>query len=266
MRDFNYHRPADLESAIAKLKSASEAKVLAGGMTLLPVLKQRLAAPTDLVDLGAIAELRGIRLDGKELVIGAMMPHAAVAASAEVRKALPALAELADSIADPAVRNRGTIGGSIANADPAADYPAGVVGLDATIETSERRIAADKFFTGLYSTALGPGEIVTAVRFRIPERARYLKFRHPASGFAVVGVMVAKFANAVRVAVTGAGPSVFRVPAMEASLGKQFSPDAIAGITVDSGDLMSDIHFSADYRAHLTAVLARRAVADLTRG
>jgi carbon-monoxide dehydrogenase medium subunit len=266
MRDFNYHRPADLKAATAKLKGASEAKLLAGGMTLLPVLKQRLAAPSDLIDLGGIAELRGIRLDGKEVVIGAMTPHAVVAGSVEVRKVIPALADLAEGIADPAVRNRGTIGGSIANADPAADYPAGVVGLDATIETSERRIAADKFFTGLYSTALGPVEIVTAARFKVPERARYLKFRHPASGFAVVGVMVAKFGDGVRVAVTGAGPSVFRVPAMEAALGKQFSADAIAGIAVDPGDLMSDIHFSADYRAHLTAVLAKRAVADLARG
>jgi carbon-monoxide dehydrogenase medium subunit len=265
MRDFNYHRPSDLKAAAAKLKSAAEAKLLAGGMTLLPVLKQRLAAPTDLIDLAGIAELQGIRVDGKELVIGAMTPHAVVAGSAEVRKAIPALADLAEGIADPAVRNRGTIGGSIANADPAADYPAGVVGLDATIETTERRIAADKFFTGLYSTALGQGEIVTAVRFRIPERARYLKFRHPASGFAVVGVMVAKFANGVRVAVTGAGPSVFRVAAVEAALVRDFSAQAIAAIAVPPDDLLSDIHYSSEYRAHLTAVLARRAVADLTR-
>jgi carbon-monoxide dehydrogenase medium subunit len=265
MRDFKYHRPADVKTAAATLKSAGEGKLLAGGMTLLPVLKQRLAAPTDLIDLSAIPELQGIRLDGKELVIGAMTPHAVVAASADVRKAVPTLAELADGIADPAVRNRGTLGGSIANADPAADYPAAVLGLDAVVETTERRIPADQFFTGLYSTALNPGEIVTAVRFKTPERARYMKFRHPASGFAVVGVMVAKFANAVRVAVTGAGPSVFRVSAMEAALARSFKADAIAAITIPPDELMSDIHYSAEYRAHLTGVLARRAVAELTR-
>ena len=265
MRDFKYHRPADLKTAAATLKSTGEGKLLAGGMTLLPVLKQRLATPTDLIDLSAVPELQGIRLDGKELVIGAMTPHAAVAASAEVKKAIPALAELADGIADPAVRNRGTIGGSIANADPAADYPAAVVGLDAVVETTERRIPADQFFTGLYSTALNPGEIVKSVRFRIPERARYMKLRHPASGFAVVGVMVAKFANGVRVAVTGAGPSVFRVPAMETALARDFSVKAIAGLTVDPAELMSDMHYSAEYRAHVTAVMARRAVADIAK-
>jgi len=265
MRDFNYHRPADLKAAVAALKRAPEAKLLAGGMTLLPVLKQRLAAPSDLVDLAAIAELRGIRLDGGELVIGAMTPHAVVASSADVKKAIPSLSELAETIADPAVRNRGTIGGSIANADPAADYPAAVVGLDATVETTERRIAADDFFTGLYSTVLRPGEIVTAVRFRVPERARYLKLRHPASGFAVVGVMVAKFPAGVRVAVTGAGPSVFRVTDMETALTRNFSVSAISSISVAPDSLMSDIHFSAEYRAHVTAVLARRAVAALVK-
>ncbi|MGE3708503.1 MAG: xanthine dehydrogenase family protein subunit M [Hyphomicrobiaceae bacterium] len=263
MRNFNYHRPSDIGAAAAELGKASDPRLLAGGMSLLPSLKLRLAEPSDLIDLNAIEGLKGIKVEGKEVVIGAMTRHAEVAASADVKKAIPALAELADGIADPAVRNRGTLGGSIANADPAADYPAGVVGLDAVVKTNTREIPADEFFVGLFTTALEPGEIVTSVRFKAPDKAKYLKLRHPASGFAVAGVMVAKYGSNVRVAVTGAGPSVFRVPDMEKALASSFTPEAIASIKVDDGDLMTDIHFSAEYRANAVGVLARRAVAAI---
>jgi carbon-monoxide dehydrogenase medium subunit len=260
MYDFNYHRPKSVADALKQLGAAEDGKLVAGGMTLIPTLKQRLARPSDLVDLAAIGELKGIKREGNALVIGAMTPHAEVAASAEVRKAIPALAHLADGIGDPQVRNRGTIGGSIANADPAADYPAGVVGLGATVVTNKRKIAGDEFFKGLFETALQEGELVTAVSFPIPEKAGYSKFPNPASRYAVVGVFVAKTAGGVRVAVTGAGPSVFRVKEMEAALGKDFSPKAVEGIKVAAKGLNSDIHASAEYRAHLVTVMAKRAV------
>lgn len=260
MYDFNYHRPKSLAEAARLLAGNDEAKLVAGGMTLIPTLKQRLARPTDLVDLAAIAELRGIKRDGNALVIGAMTPHADVAASAEVKKAIPALAHLADLIGDPQVRNRGTLGGSISNADPAADYPAGVVGLGATVVTNNRKIAADEFFKGLFETALEPGEIVTSVSFPVPEKAGYAKFPNPASRYAVVGVFVARTGGGVRVAVTGAGPSVFRAKEMEAALAKDFSPKALDGIKVAAKGLNSDIHASAEYRAHLVGVMAKRAV------
>jgi carbon-monoxide dehydrogenase medium subunit len=263
MHNFTYHRPGDLASAAARLREAEDGKLLAGGMTLLPTMKMRLAAPSDLVDLAGIAELRGIRLEDRELVIGAMTCHAEVAASSTVAQAIPAVASLAEGIGDPAVRHCGTLGGSVANADPAADYPAGVLALDATIETTERRIAADSFFLGLFETALAPDEIVTAVRFRVPDRARYLKFPHPASGYAVVGVFVARFGPDVRVAVTGAGPCAFRVPAMEEALARDFSPAAIASISVPSSELIGDIHCSAGYRAHVIGVLAGRVVGSM---
>ena len=263
MRDFTYHSPADVKDAAAKLKGGADARFLAGGMSLLPSLKLRLAAPSDLVDLGSIAALKGIKVEGKEVWIGAMTCHADVAASADVKRALPSLAELADGIADPAVRNRGTLGGSIANADPAACYPSAVLALDATVETTSRKIPADQFFTGLFSTALEPGEIVTGVRFKIPDKGKYMKLRHPASGFAVVGVYVAKFGGNVRVGVTGAGPSAFRVPAMEKALSASFTAKAIEGIKIPDTDLMSDIHFSAEYRANAVAVMARRGVAAI---
>ena len=263
MRDFTYSRPASVNDAAARLKAASEPRLLAGGMSLLPSLKLRLASPSDLIDLAEIGGLKGIRVEGKEVVIGAMTCHADVAAAADVQRMIPALAALADGIADPAVRNRGTIGGSIANADPAADYPAAVLGLDAVVETSTRKIAADQYFTGLFSTALQPGEIVTGVRFKQPDKAHYMKLRHPASGFAVVGVMVAKYGANVRVAVTGAGPSAFRVAAFEAALARDFSVKAIEAIKVPHADLMSDIHFSAEYRANAVGVLARRCVAAI---
>lgn len=264
MYDFAYHRPRDVAGAASLLGECGEPKLLAGGMTLLPTLKHRLAQPTALIDLGAIPDLVGISREGEELVIGAMTCHADVHASPEVRSAIPALSVLAGSIGDPAVRHRGTIGGSIANADPASDYPAGVLGLNAVIQTNERRIAADEFFIGLFETALGPSEIVTSVRFRIPDEARYRKFRHPASGYPVVGVMIARFGPDIRVAVTGAGPRVFRVSEMEAALMRRFEPEAIRGITVPPEALMGDLHCSAEYRSHLIGVLARRAVEDVS--
>jgi carbon-monoxide dehydrogenase medium subunit len=260
MHNFNYHRAADAASAVAQVKKSDDGKFLAGGMTLLPTLKNRLANPSDLVDLQNLAALKGVSVEGKEVVVKAMTPHAEVAASAAVKGAIPALAVLAGGIGDPAVRHRGTVGGSVANADPAADYPAGVLGLDATVETNERKIAADDFFKGLFETALKPGEMITAVRFKVPDRAHYMKFRHPASGYAVVGVMVAQYGSKVRVAVTGAGPHAFRVKAMEEALAKNFSSAAIKDIKVPADGLNSDIHASAEYRAHLVNVMARRAV------
>jgi len=260
MHNFHYHRAADVADAAAKLAATDDPKLLAGGMTLLPTLKNRLAAPSDLIDLALIADLKGISVEGTEVVVRAMTPHAVVAASADVQTALPALAQLAGNIGDPAVRHRGTIGGSVANSDPAADYPAACVGLDATIVTNLRKIAADDFFVGLFETALEAGEIITEVRFQIPDRAHYMKFRHPASGYAVVGVMVAQYGSKVRVAVTGAGPCVFRLADMEAALEKSFAPASVANIKVSAEQLMGDIHCSAEYRAHLISVYARRAV------
>ncbi len=230
-------------------------------MTLLPTMKQRLAQPSDLIDIGGIADLAGIRRDGQVLVVGAMTRHADVASSEEVRAAIPALAALAGHIGDAQVRNRGTLGGSIANADPAADYPAAVVGLNATVKTNKREIAADGFFTGLFETALEAHEIVTELRFPIPEKAAYAKFPNPASRYAVVGVMVCKGKDGVRVAVTGAGSSVFRVEEMEKALSKKFAPEAVEGIKVSQDGLNADIHASAEYRAHLVTVMAKRAVA-----
>jgi carbon-monoxide dehydrogenase medium subunit len=261
MYNFEYVKPASVEDAASAIGKDDEAKLLAGGMTLIPTLKQRLASPSQVVDLGSISGLNGIKVEGDTVTIGAMTPHAVVAASSEVANAIPALAALAGGIGDPAVRNRGTIGGSIANNDPAADYPAAVVGLGATVVTNKRQIAADDFFTGMFETALDAGEIITAVSFPKPQAAGYSKFPNPASRYAVVGVMAAKTANGVRVAVTGAGPSVFRVPDMEKALESNWSPDAVAGISVSADGLNSDIHASAEYRAHLVTVMAKRAVA-----
>jgi aerobic carbon-monoxide dehydrogenase medium subunit len=268
MYDFRYHRPASLEE-VARLTAASDdPKVLAGGMSLLPTLKQRLSRHSDLVDLTAIESLAGIRREADALVIGAMTRHADVAASADVTEAIPALAMLAEGIGDPLVRNRGTMGGSIANADPAADYPAAVLGLGATVVTNRRSIAGDDFFTGLFETALEPGEVIIAVRFPIPEKAGYTKFPNPASRFAIVGVFVAKTGRqaggGVRVAVTGAGPCVFRLPEAEARLAKRFAPEALDGLVVAQDGLNTDIHASAEYRAHVIAVMAKRAVAQAT--
>jgi carbon-monoxide dehydrogenase medium subunit len=261
MYNFNYQRPGSLEEAVKAIAAAADGKLLAGGQTLLPTMKQRLAQPSDLIDLGAIDALAGITKKGNEVVIGAMTRHAAVASSDVVRKAIPALADLAESIGDPQVRNLGTIGGSVANADPAADYPAALVGLGATVHTNQRSIAADDFFTGLFETALQPTEVITKVSFPVPKKAAYMKFPNPASRYAIVGVFVASTTDGVRVAVTGAGGSVFRIAQMEQALAVKFAPEAVEGITVAQDELNEDIHASADYRAHLVGVMARRAVA-----
>ena len=263
MYDFSYHRPNSLNDAARLRASAEDGLYLAGGHTLIPTLKQRLAAPSDIIDLSAVPDLSGIHVDETAVTVGAMTRHAEVASSPEVAQALPVLAELAGQIGDPAVRNRGTLGGSIANADPAADYPAAVLGLGATVITTAREIAGDDFFTGLFETALDEGEIITAVRFPIPNAAAYRKFPNPASRYAVVGVLVARTESGVRVAVTGAGAHVFRVPEMEAALAGDFSPDAIADIIVPADDLNADIHASAEYRAHLVGVMARRAISRI---
>jgi len=265
MKDFEFHRPNTLAEAVALLKRKPEAKLLSGGQSLLPVLKLELAEPTDLISLAGIKELTDIRADGDKLAIGALVTHAQVNESPIVAKMIPALAALAGSIGDAQVRNRGTIGGSIAHADPAADYPAALVALGATIATDRRKIAAEDFFKGLFETALERDEIVTAVHVPAAKRAAYEKFHHRASKFAVVGVMVAETAAGIRVAVTGAAPMVFRVPAMEAALAKSFKPEAIAGIAVAMDDLMSDTEASADYRAHLVGVMAKRAVQSAMR-
>ncbi|MFQ5993910.1 MAG: FAD binding domain-containing protein [Acidiferrobacterales bacterium] len=261
MYEFTYHRPTSAADAVKALGSAQDGKFLAGGMTLIPTLKQRLAQPSDLIDLGGITELKGIKRDDQVLVVNAMTTHAEVGASDDVAKAIPALAVLADSIGDAQVRNRGTIGGSLANADPAADYPAAVVALGATVHTNDRTITADDFFTGMFETALNDSELITAVSFPIPKRAGYVKFANPASRYAIVGVMVSENDDGVRVAVTGAAPSVFRVEAMEKALSADFSPDAIAGISVPADALNADLHASAEYRSHLVTVMAKRAVA-----
>ena len=262
MNPFKFQRAGSLAEAASSFKAAPEARYLAGGQTLIPVLKQRLAAPSDLVSLAGIAGLAKIVASPDKVVIGAMTRHADVADSADVRRLIPSLAEMASGIGDPHVRNRGTMGGSVANNDPAADYPAAVLGLGATVVTDRRRIGADDFFQGLFTTALEDGEIVTGFEYPVPEKAGYVKFPHPASRFCLVGVMVSKGAGGVRVAVTGAGEAgVFRVPAMEAALNGTFAANAIAGIKVGADGLMSDIHADAAYRAHLIGVLARRAVA-----
>lgn len=262
MYDFNYKRATSVDDAVASVAGAEDGKFVAGGMTLLPTLKQRLNNPSDVIDLADIKDLVGITVDGTTVTVGAMTPHAVVAASAEVRKAIPALAKLAGLIGDPMVRNRGTIGGSISNNDPAADYPAAVVGLGATVHTSKRTIAGDDFFTGLFETALEEDELVTKVVFPIPEKAGYMKFPNPASRYAVVGVFVSKGPQGTRVAVTGAGSHAFRVAEMESALSGSFAPEAVESIKVPDAELNSDIHASAEYRAHLVTVMAKRAVAE----
>jgi aerobic carbon-monoxide dehydrogenase medium subunit len=262
MYDFSYHRPVSLEE-VARLTAASvDPKVLAGGMSLLPTLKQRLSRHSDLVDLAGIGSLAGIRREADALVIGAMTRHADVANSPIVQQAIPALAGLAGRIGDPAVRHRGTIGGSVANNDPNADYPAGCLGLGATIVTNKRRIKADDFFKGLFETALENEEIITKLMFPVPKKAGYVKFPNPASRYALVGVFASKRGSEIRVAVTGAGGNgVFRVTAFEEALKKRFSPKSLEGLTIPADGMGSDIHGSAEYRAHLVGVLARRAVA-----
>jgi carbon-monoxide dehydrogenase medium subunit len=263
MKPFELHRPSTAQEAIGLLRAREGAKFLAGGQSLLPVLKLELAEPSDLISLARLPELRGISVAGGAVTIGALATHDDVARSAEVARAIPTLAALAGSIGDPQVRNRGTLGGSVAHADPAADYPAALLALGATVVTDRREIPADAFFTGLFETALARDELVTAVRFPIPRRAAYAKFAHRASKYALVGVMIAETAGGVRVAVTGASAKVFRVPAFETALAARLEPGALDGIAVPAADLNSDAEASAEYRAHLIGVMARRAVQAL---
>lgn len=263
MYAFKLHKPNSVADAARLLSENDEASLLAGGQTLIPTLKQRLASPSDLIDLAAIAGLSGITVGAGVVSIGAMTRHAVVAESAQVRKAVAALADLAGGIGDPQVRNRGTMGGSVANSDPAADYPAAVIALDATVHTDRRKIAADDYFRGMFETALQSGEILTRIDFRIPDQAAYVKFPNPASRYAVVGVFVAVFGTAVRVGVTGAGPCAFRAAGFESALAAQFSPGALDAIEVPYGNFNSDLHASAEYRANLVKVMAKRAVAKI---
>jgi carbon-monoxide dehydrogenase medium subunit len=260
MHAFEYHRPSSSKDATALAGSKSEGRYLAGGQSLVQAMKLRLSSPTDLIDLGTIKDLAGIKVSGGNVEIGAMTRHAEVAGSSEVKKAIPSLAAMAELIGDRQVRHMGTLGGSIANSDPAADYPAAVLALNATITTNKRKIEADKFFTGLYETALEPGELITSVSFQAPKRGAYMKFRNPASRFALVGVYVADFGGNVRVGVTGAGASAFRQGDMEKALSAKFAPESVAGIKVKPAGLNNDLHASPEYRAHLITVMCKRAV------
>ena len=259
MYTFDYQRPTSVADAKAAL--GADARYLAGGQSLIQAMKLRLSSSERLVDLSGLADLKTVRMDGANVVIGAMVTHATVAASSDVKRVCPALAELAAGIGDPMVRNMGTIGGSIANADPAACYPAGVLGLGATIHTNQRTIAADAFFTGLYETALQPGELITAVSFPPVQKAAYIKFKQPASRFALVGVFVAQTAGGVRVAVTGAKGNAFRAAELEAALTKSFTPEAAKAVKMPTTGINSDMHGSAEYRAAMISVMASRAVA-----
>jgi aerobic carbon-monoxide dehydrogenase medium subunit len=263
MYAFTFSRPQTVRQAANILTKDEEAKLLAGGHTLLPTMKLRLAHPSQIVELGLVEGLAGIEQSGRSMTIGAMTRHADVNNSPEVQQTIPVLAKLAGMIGDPAVRHRGTIGGSIANNDPNADYPAACLGLGATIITNKRRIKADDFFTGMFSTVLEQGEIITKVNFPVPKKAAYQKFRNQASRFALVGVFVSKRGSEIRVAVTGAGSNgVFRVKSFEEALKKRFAPKSLEGMTIPADGMNADIHGSPEYRAHLVGVLARRAVAE----
>jgi carbon-monoxide dehydrogenase medium subunit len=261
MHAFQYHRPTSTKEALALAAQKSEGRYLAGGQSLVQAMKLRLSAPSDLIDLGTIKDLSGIKAAGNGVEIGAMTRHAEVAASADVRKSIPSLAAMAALIGDRQVRHLGTLGGSLANSDPAADYPAAVLALNATVVTNKRKIAGDQFFRGLYETALEPGELITAVSFQAPRRGAYMKFRNPASRFAIVGVYVADFGSGnVRVGVTGAGASAFRQTEMEKALAAKFAPESVANIKVKPDGLNNDLHASPEYRAHLITVMCKRAV------
>ena len=260
MQDFTFHQPKSLSEAITLLKDADEGKFMAGGQSLIPVMKLDMAAYTDLISLTEIRELSGVRVDGTTVAVGANTTHSEVAASPEVRESIPALAELASHIGDAQVRNRGTLGGAVAHADPAADYPAAVVALRSMIRTDRRTIEADGFFSGMFETVLEPDEIIVEIRFRIPRFASYAKFENPASKYAIAGVFVARYEDAVRVAVTGAGPVVFRVTAMEDALTQDFSEGALTEIAISSEGLNDEPEATPAYRAHLIGVMARRAV------
>ena len=261
MYETRYHRPQSLADAVALF--TADARYISGGQTLIPTMKQRLAAPSDLIDIARLPELRGIAATADGVAISAAMTHAEVSDSGAVKTSIPALAALAGTIGDPAVRHMGTLGGSIANNDPAADYPAALVALGATVHTDRRAIAAEDFFAGLFSTALEDGEIVVRVEFRAPAKAAYEKFRNPASRYAMAGVFVAVMKDgAIRVAVTGAGNNgVFRATAIEEALAKFWTPAAVDTVTIDPADMLADIHGSAAYRANLVKVMAKRAVA-----
>ena len=258
MYAFAYERPASMADALAKISAGGQA--LAGGQTLIASLKQRLAQPESLIDLAGVAELNGVKKDGNTLIIGAMTKHETVADSADVKALIPALAALAGNIGDRQVRAMGTLGGSVANNDPAACYPSAVLGLGATVQTNQRSIAADDFFQGMYTTALEEGELITAIHFPAPQKAAYAKFRQPASRFALVGVFVAQTASGVRVAITGAGNGVFRHAGLEAALTKNFTPEAVEDVAIDAGELNADLHASAAFRAQLIKVQTQRAV------
>lgn len=264
MYTLSYVKAKSVKEAAAFLAANPEAKLLAGGMTLIPTLKQRLARPTHLVDIAGLPELRKIEVKGGKLVVGAGAKHHEVANSAVVRKSIPALAALAGEIGDPQVRNQGTIGGSVANNDPAADYPAAVMGLDATVVTTKREIGVEQFFQGMFTTALGEGEIILRIEFPLAKRAAYAKFHHPASGYAMAGVFIAQAAGGLRVAVTGAGPGVFRWKAAEAALAKSMKPAAIDGAKLDASGLNNDMHADREYRANLVRVMAKRALAKVS--
>jgi aerobic carbon-monoxide dehydrogenase medium subunit len=263
MYQVNYVKVKTLKEAGEFLAANEDAKLLAGGMTLIPTLKTRLAQPSHLIDIAGLAELAGIEVKDGRLAIGAGTRYHQIAGSAVVRKEIPALAQLAGVIGDPQVRNLGTIGGSIANNDPAADCPAAVLGLGATVVTTRREIAADDYFQGLFATALEPGEIIVRISFPVPKRAAYAKFPHPASGYAMAGVFIAETAGGVRVAVTGAGPGVFRWQDAETALGKSMNPKALEPLTVAADELNEDIHATREYRANLVKVMAKRAAAEL---
>jgi carbon-monoxide dehydrogenase medium subunit len=265
MHAFQYHRPANQKDALRLASEKSEGRYLAGGQSLVQAMKLRLSSPSDLIDLNALSELKTLKAEGSNVTVGALVRLAEVASSSSVKKAIPALASLAGMIGDRQVRHMGTLGGSLANNDPAADYPAAALGLGATIVTNKRKIEADKFFKGLYETALEPGELITSVVFPAPKRAAYQKFKNPASRFAIVGVFVADFGGSVRVAVTGAGPVAFRQPDMEKALAAKFAPESVASIKVRAEGLNRDLHASPEYRAHLITVMARRAVEDALR-
>lgn len=264
MYDFNYHRPESLEQARTAFENSEDGWYLAGGHTLIPSMKQRLAAPSDLIDLSGIETLSNIEVTSDQVRIGALVTHDTVARSDEIRKVIPALCHLAGSIGDAQVRNCGTIGGSIANNDPAADYPAALVGLGATVQTDTRDIPAENFFTEMFETALEAGELIQSVTFPVLKQAAYVKFANPASRYATVGVMVTRTAeNDIRVAITGASASVFRSREMEEALSGEFDAAALDGITLDAADMNSDLHASAEYRAHLCVILAARAVRQM---
>ncbi|MFU8814455.1 MAG: FAD binding domain-containing protein [Pseudomonadales bacterium] len=263
MYSFNYHKPASLEEAAALFRNADDGMYLAGGQTLIPTMKQRLAAPSDVIDLAGVAGLAAIEVSDRQVSVGAFARHAEVAGHQGIRRALPVLAHLAAQIGDGQVRNRGTLGGSVANSDPAADYPAAVIGLGATVHTSSRAIAADDYFQDLFETALEPGEIITRIDFPVPDRAAYRKFSHPASRYAVVGVLIADFDGDIRVGITGAGPCAFRGTAIEQALNGSLDPAALQSVEVPDAGFNSDLFASAEYRAHLVKVMARRALQDL---